>query len=507
MNNILFSDLTKIYNLALNPIAPNLLTELNKTKDYVELFDKIFIIAKKMLSVDSEYSEYFTFYESQIRYELYMKIYDALYLARKIQNPVKLNQSEYARHYADISGLAVSTLKSKISENLKTICNDCITFKHFAILNEYDPQKASTIPSDYEKLKSFTSPFHLKRNIYYDYVYIPQGAKTIIEYSPIKLDIAFNLYKHDTFIYSANNSDYGIHINNYHKLATTFGKSHIRHDTFDHEHSVYIFEKLHGMIGYQRCFYNYLETFANESIPTDNYFLLYEYTKLFDTTHPSLSDYMLDNYKELFKNLLSKEGKNTKSDDNKFADNKLDEFINLFVKMQTLNLWVLPLITLTIENLLFSIFVNDYSLQFGSKTNKPLNEFYESAYDDFKTVEDKTKCYLQYQIHTSCKDFTYSKRLDEINEIISNYKYNITSKKVINSQASKTESDIQIFNNLLSHCFYLKSLPQFITDKYYCHYIDCYKALHQYMYSAYNTLKSTSFYSCTEYLNHLANKK
>lgn len=478
MNNILFSDLTKIYNLALNPITLKSLKELNKNDDSVILFNKIFNIAKEILSVNSEYNEYFKFYEPQIRYELYMKIYDTLYLARKIQNPLKFKQINYAKNYAHINGLAVSTLKRKISENLKTICND------------------------YETLKSFTIPFDLKRNIYFNYIYIPPKAQKIIEYSPIKLDIAFNIYKYDSFIYSANNSNYGIHINNYHKLATTFCENHINQDTFEHEHSVYIFEKMHGIIGYQRCFYNYLETFASESIPVDNYFLLYEYTKLFDTTYPSLSDYLINNYNELLKNLLSKEGKYTKID-----TNKVDEFINPFVKIQTLNLWVLPLMKLTIENLLFSIFVNNYSLQFSTASNKSLNEFYTSTYDDFKTVEDKIKCYLQYQMHTLCTDFTYSKRLDDINKIIGNYKYNITSKRVSDSQSSKTESDIQIFNNLLSHCFYLKPLPQFITDNYYCQYGDCYKSLYEYMYSAYDTLKSTSFYSCTEYINHLANKK
>lgn len=466
MDNIIELDLKHIKALQLNRHSSDFLKEFQNNKDF---FDIIFEIVKNVYSDTARYYQYFEKYNEQIKYELYMKIYDTLFLTRKINNPSNLKLINYIKAYAEKNPTYQSTLQ-QLTSKIK-----------------YD------MTNDYEQMIFYNNDYYARLRNYWNIVYIPLKQGKLIDYSPILSDIIFNIKNYNGFIYNKKKYEHGIDIVAYHSLALEFASNHKYTNTFEHEYSTYVFEKMHGMIGFQRCFYNYLQSFGKKKINIA-YFPLYEYTKLFDTMYPSITDYALETYADTINSL--------------YKDSDIISHKELFVVIQFLNRILLPRMYLTIEHLLFSVFVKKYSLSVNSDNEVDLHNLYSSAAEDFKVIEEKLKMYLESKSNNYRKISRYSHRLDDINQSINECNYNFCKKSILDNKTLKTGSTVQIFNHSLSLCFYMKSLPNFTFDgNVLLSNSDCFKALSEYFDLTYFYFKDKTLYSCDEYINCITNKK
>lgn len=430
MDNLLELDLKQIKALHLQPF---------NLPDEYDLFDIIFELAKISFSDTARYHQYFAKFNEQIKYEIYMKLYDTLFTANKTATSSKSKHIKYIKKYEKDNPSYQQTLGEIISKT------------------------KSTMTSDYEQIQYLNSDSCSMLHNYWNLVCIPLQQNKFIDYSPLVQDIIYNIINYNNFIYNPKNYKRGIDIIKYNSLAVEFVSNHNDTNTFEHEHSTYVFEKMHRMIGFQKCFYNYIHM-TEKKIPKA-LFPLYEYTKLFDTMYPSITDYALETYADSINSL--------------YQPNNIDSHRELFVVIQLLNKRILPIMYSIIEHLIFSIFVKNYPPSFDSGNNN-FDDFYSSSSENFIALEERLKEYLESYTETHNGVNCYSNRLNTINSCIGECNYFSSQKNVLDSQTLKTGSPTYELNHNLSKCFYTKQLPQFTMNGNILSHSACLEALCEY---------------------------
>lgn len=315
----------------------NLLTELLETinkdiaeqeeqKESASIMSSIFSCLRRTLETcPLIVQDYFTDHYEYVCYEIAMNIYNTAKTTLKIHSSESVTIRDciraYQERYNDQNDIL--TLESSISQTKKEILS----------ITEADPPAyLGTLPIQPYTFFSFWSWFLSKSN---------EKIKPLLD----KADLIFMLSCYSKSIYPEKNAKKGIQPFKVHDMASDYLNKKAYNIIFQTEYNIYQFEKLYRPIQFQKCISSY---YNQEQVPKkdlNNTFSALLYTKLFDTPYISLTEYIFKKYTDTMK---------------KFSLNTNDEQqLNIYLDFQILASYVLPGITLTIEEYLWDIYKGD----------------------------------------------------------------------------------------------------------------------------------------------------
>lgn len=315
----------------------NLLTELYETinkesaeqeeqKEPASIMDSIFSCLRRTLEAcPLIVQDYFKDHYGCVCYEIAMNIYNTAKTTLKIQSSESVTIRDciraYQKCYNDQND--ISTLETSISQTKKELLS----------ITEADPPAyLGSLPMQPHTFFSFWSQFLSQSN---------EKIKPLLD----KADLIFMLGCYSKSIYPEKNAMKGIQPFKVHDMASVYLTKKGSDTVFQTEYNVYQFEELYRPIQFQKCISSYYNQEQVTKKDLNNTFSALLYTKLFDTPHISLTEYIFKKYTDTMKN---------------FSLNTNDEQqLNIYLNFQILASYVLPGITLTIEEYLWDIYKGD----------------------------------------------------------------------------------------------------------------------------------------------------
>lgn len=415
-----FKKISSSFIIAAN-ISHELFLKCNSKKDALTidyLFKELKILLKTIPSLPMDY---FANYYERLKYEMVFDIYNsAIISSDKRDSKNTLKMKDYINQFLDNSGYKVTTdsLAQEISRQKRTLKDDLIETQYYRTTS----RKFAT---------------------FYNYVCEPllDKGEATSQFLPPK-DLVFNIRYYNHWIFSKRNYASGIQIFNFYNLIQEyFLYNKLDHTlSFDSEYSSYLFEFIHYPIQFQKCFCSCLNKFFSPSKKSLDSCGLLLYTKLFDTHYISLSDYILEKYKE-----------NLTAPDNYSLKQALYE-------LQILDSFWLPIINMTIKTILFQIYNEDLNL-ISRKSRIYIEDFIRTnpTYTySFRNMLESTSVQLEACEYPSFQKGNKHSTVKEDKKSL--------CKKVIDTKAPKTGSLEYDFNYLVSKFFYTKNVKTYLYD-------------------------------------------
>lgn len=309
-------------------------------------------------SVFKNFENYYEKYELRFMYETAFEIYHTTNFSYhseklgKIDNHTKksVTRDELLMKYYSVDEFSKG-YGEKFSRDKGLLISETSEAVH--------TDKAMTMPLK-TNLDSWQSPTvklkNRKYNTVYKSIYLPlylYDQYYAAVFQPI--DIIFSIDNYNQTFFSNKNVNKGILIKNYYDMSSVLSNIHANDAPFTQEYSSYLYEYLYSAIQYQRCFCSYLKQPFNQEVILQEYGPVSFYTKLFDTHHLSLSDFILNTYEppsKLYYNCNGHLGTN-------FDDDKEGFFFHTFYQKQLFDDFLFPIIKYLIKDTLLHMYKND----------------------------------------------------------------------------------------------------------------------------------------------------
>lgn len=356
---------------------------------------------------------YFDKYLQRFFYEVILDTYNSIAISLNMKNPCTPKMIDCILQYLN---------DSELNYNEKSLTQK-ISKRKSKFLEELEDKKQLIFDRNKNR----------KLNNYYNYISAPLPT----EHSPNiaileKSDYIFNLLYFPETIYAPKHYTEGILIYYFYYMVKDY--LHLHKDnspiSFQAEYSAFLFEKLHFPIQFMNCFSSFLKRpFISYEFPKE-YWQLFQYIRIFDTKYISLTDYILNTFKD--------------SLDHFYESSIESQQAFIFCEMQMLDSFWLPLLSLVIKETLYNALNGNLELA------KQLTHDY---------IKD-------YICGSHINNYSYQTLLQNATLQIEDCFYPNTHLR-ITEKSAKTGTPEHHFNMAFSKCFYTKELSNYVSNCLY----------------------------------------
>lgn len=328
---------------------------------------------------------------------------------------------------------------------------------------------------DFNNLKPLCT-YNKKLNIFYGQMGLYNNGSPIFSPTMTPENTVIILRSYSDSIFNMKNSKDGILLHTVYKIIDNY-LNYFGNDSqlsFNKEYCFYEFNHIYRLIQYSKCASEYLNpnstpdpsaSFTHTGIPSE-YFPLYIYSKLFDTSYISIIDFICKQYKDQLTKIY-----NTPS-----------VLRSLIIRKELINTFWIPIINLCLKD---AIFIGNNG--------------------DFESICKTCKDWLVSQMASS--DYTYTALLHNAKENIGQSTYPnpqvYQNRKDIKDQKYvKTDTPNHQFNIVLSKAFFYNDFPDYLSTYPSAPYsLDyCLDFVENNYETRYHHTKDYSLKSCNEYI-------
>lgn len=289
----------------------------------------------------------------------------------------------------------------------------------------------SAITADFNNLKTYAS---YEKKLYDFYLHLGLYDEEQPSVHPVLTpqNTIFVCRSYSNFIYRSREHKKGILLHTVYDMLSNYIEFWGSQTNFDTEYCFYEFNRLSYLTQYAKCCSQYLGYgFAHTEIPSE-YFPLYIFSKLFDTTYISLADYISKKYSATIGRMY----------------NSVSVLYPIIIELYLINKFWIPIINLCLKETLFT-----------------KNE------GNFKSICKECKEWLSVQSSSNI-DYTYKSLMQAAKEDLENSGYpnskNYKNRKNIqDSKNAKTDMPNHIWNVVLSKSFFYGELPDYFASPSY----------------------------------------
>lgn len=330
---------------------------------------------------------------------------------------------------------------------------------------------------DFSNLKTICT-YNQKLNTFYEQLGLFNNSSPTISPTMTPENTVIILRSYSDSIFNMKNSKDGVSLYSVYKFIDDF-LSYFGNDSqlsFNKEYCFYEFNHIYRLIQYSKCASEYLDpssapdpsaSFTHTGIPSE-YFPLYIYSKLFDTSYISIIDFIDEQYTK---------------DINVFYKTP-SVLQSLLVKKELLNSFWVPIINLCLKEAVFTN--NNGNFESICKTCKNwLVSQMDSLGNTYISLLYKAKEHIGQSTYPNSKDYNNRREIKEEKYV-------------------KTGSPNHLFNIVLSKAFFYNDFPYYLSTYSSVPYtLDCCLDFVESNYRArYDTTKNYTLKSCNEYVRY-----